>query len=123
MTVTLPTDPAARKQVFGIREAMDKKLGLKPEMVQVEVGGREGEDLKHEPLKDWGQRLLPIRLVKGYDIDAVLNGTAAMDEDDDEGANQPKAAITPREPEPPPADAPMPAPLPGAQPSPAELPY
>jgi len=126
VTVTMPTVPAQRKQVFAIREGFEKKLGLKPEMVQVEVGGRDEEPKKHEPMKDWGQKLLTIRLVKGVDLDALLNGKgvgAAADEDDEgDGDNaKPAAPETPAPQTPAPADGAAPAPA--AQPAPSDSPF
>jgi hypothetical protein len=130
LMVTMPSDPAARKQVWAVREGLEKKLGMKPEMVQVETGGREEEPKKHEPMKDWGQKLVTIRLVKGYDFEALLNksGKGADDEgDDEEEEGEAKSAA------PAPADgspAPQPtapadgaAPTPAAQPAPADAPF
>jgi hypothetical protein len=132
ITVTLPTDPAARKQVWAVREGLEKKLGLKPETVQVEVGGRDDEPKKREPMKDWGQKFLTIRLAKGFDLDALLDrkGADAADEDDeDEGDEAKPKAATPEAPavQTPapqtPADGTAPAPAPTAQPAPSDSPF
>jgi hypothetical protein len=126
VTVTMPTDPTQRKQVFAIREGLEKKLGLKPEMVQVEVGGRDEEPKKHEPMKDWGQKLLTIRLAKGIDLDALLDrkGAAEMDEDDEgEGDEARPKADAPAPQTPAPADGAAPAPAPAAQPAPSDSPF
>lgn len=70
--IELPTDPAARKRIFDIRAGIEQKLGLQPVIIQVEAGGpvEEWDKLKREPLRDWGQKYLLIRLLKdSYDLD------------------------------------------------------
>ena len=114
--VELPTDPAQRKQIFDIRSALEQKLKLEPEMVRVEVGGDPEEKKKEEPLKDWGQRLLDIRLVGNSRPVGVggNGGDANGDDEDDEGdeegdeMDEDAAAAAPAEK---PADA---TPAPGA---------
>ena len=96
--VTLPTDPAGRKKVFDIRAGLEQKLGLKPVMVQVEVGGREDEyeKLKREPLKDWGQKLLTIRLAKhSYDPTDVSDEVSEDEDADDEAMEEDAPAAKP----------------------------
>ena len=109
----MPTDPAARKQIFDIRAGLEAKAKMKPEMVQVEVGGLDDEPKKREPLKDWGQRLLEIRFAGSYAFDGSFGAGGGDDDgddmDEDAPAAKPDATATPT-PEAtnptPPADAP-----------------
>jgi hypothetical protein len=136
----LPTDPAARKQIFDIRAALEKKLNLEPEMVLVEVGGPDEENNKQEPLKDWGQKLLDIRL-EGFGPAARGTGGAATggddegddDEEMEEDAPAPEAkpvpaedgapAETPAAEAPEGAAAPAPAGEKPAEPAPVDTPF
>ena len=123
----MPTDPAARKQIFDIRAGLEAKAKMKPEMVQVEVGGLDDEPKKREPLKDWGQRLLEIRFAGSYAFDGSVGAEGGDDDGDDmdEGAPAPTAkpdgaaAPTPEATNPAPADATNSAPAGDAAPQPA----
>ena len=95
IVLELPTDPAGRKKLFDIRAALEKKLKLEPEMVLVEVGGRDEENNKQEPLKDWGQKLLDIRL-RGSGYDSEEAGEEG-DGDDEMEEGAPDAEAPPAE--------------------------
>ena len=115
--VELPDDKPNRARIFEIRAGIMKTQGQKETMVQVEVGGGEDEKLKEEPLKDWGQKYLPIHFrdatAKGW-VDPrwkrameEAEAEGAEDGEDDEGEDMDEDAPA----TPPPADA-APAPTP-----------
>ena len=135
--VELPDDKPNRAKIFEIRADIMKTQGQKETMVQVEVGGGEDEKLKSEPLKDWGQKYLPIHFrdptAKGW-VDPRFKrmleedeAEGAEDGEDDEGEAMDEDGDAPATP--PPADA-APAPTPpggndaaAPTPAPADAPF
>ena len=135
--VELPDDKPNRAKIFEIRAGIMKTQGTEETMIQVEVGGEEDEKLKEEPLKDWGQKYLPIhfrdptakgwvdprwkRMMEEAEAEAAEDGEDAEGEDMEEGAEAPAT--------PAPADA-APAPTPpggtdaaAPRPAPADAPF